>query len=215
MIQRDAHLKFSGDGMGYDIVFLDMDGIRTAVEWARREGWNPGLKDAEAFAAQDPEGFLGLKVDGELAATISLVSYGPSFGFLGFYICRPDLRGKGLGLALWNAALALKPARTIGLDGVTAQQDNYRKTGFVLAHANFRHGGLKPNGYAQSDRSLSALSTADASAIDRFEQRHRLVLRRSEARKEESLLFASSHCENTMGGRAGSGFRPVKVIFEF
>ena len=54
MIQRDAHLKFSGDGMGYDIVFLDMDGIRTAVEWARREGWNPGLRDAEAFAAQDP-----------------------------------------------------------------------------------------------------------------------------------------------------------------
>ena len=43
-----------------------------------------------------------------------------AFGFLGFYICRPDLRGKGLGLALWNAALERKPARTIGLDGVTA-----------------------------------------------------------------------------------------------
>lgn len=174
MIQRDAHLKISGGGMGDDIGFLDMEGVRTAVEWARREGWNPGLGDAEAFAAQDPEGFLGLKVDGELAATISLVNYGASFGFLGFYICRPDQRGKGLGLALWNAALALKPARTIGLDGVTAQQDNYRKTGFVLAHANFRHGGLKPDGYAQSDRSLSALSAADAAAIDRFEQRHRL-----------------------------------------
>ena len=67
--------------MGDDIGFLDMEGIRTAVEWARREGWNPGLGDAEAFAAQDPEGFLGLKVDGELAATISLVNYGASFGF--------------------------------------------------------------------------------------------------------------------------------------
>jgi hypothetical protein len=174
MIQRDAHLKISGDGMGDDIGLLDMEGIRTAVEWARREGWNPGLRDAEAFAAQDPAGFLGLTVDGELAATISLVNYGPSFGFLGFYICRPDLRGKGHGLALWNAALELKPAHTIGLDGVTAQQDNYRKTGFVLAHANVRHGGLKPNGYAQNDRRLSALSAADAAAVDRFEQRHRL-----------------------------------------
>jgi GNAT superfamily N-acetyltransferase len=174
MIQRPAHLKISGGGMGYDIGFLDMDGIRAAAEWARREGWNPGLRDAEAFAAQDPEGFLGLKVDGELAATISLVSYDPSFGFLGFYICRPDLRGKGLGLALWNAALALKPAHTIGLDGVTTQQENYRKTGFALAHANFRHGGLKPDGYAQNDRRLSALSAADAAAVDRFEQRHRL-----------------------------------------
>ena len=160
--------------MGYDIGFLDMEGIRTAAEWARREGWNPGLRDAEAFAAQDPEGFLGLKVDGQLAATISLVSYGPAFGFLGFYICRPDLRGRGLGLALWNEALRLKPARSIGLDGVKAQQANYARSGFVLAHENIRHGGLKPSGYSQGNPALTALAAADAEAIDHFEQKHRL-----------------------------------------
>lgn len=160
--------------MTYDIGFLDMAGIRTAAEWARREGWNPGIRDAEAFAAQDPEGFIGLKVDGELQATISLVSYGPAFGFLGFYICRPDVRGRGLGMALWNAALELKPARTIGLDGVKDQQDNYRKSGFVLAHENIRHGGLKTHGYSQGNPALTALSAADAGAIDRFEQHNRL-----------------------------------------
>ena len=33
-----------------------------AVEWAAREGWNPGLNDALAFRAADPAGFLvGLK----------------------------------------------------------------------------------------------------------------------------------------------------------
>ncbi len=174
MIQRPAHPKRKWGGMGYDIGFLGIDGIRTAVDWARQEGWNPGLRDAEAFAAQDAEGFLGLKADGELAATISLVNYGPSFAFLGFYICRPDMRGKGLGLALWNEALKRKPARTIGLDGVPAQQPSYRKSGFVLAHENIRHGGLKPSGYAQDDASLTALSSADAAAIDRFEQHHRL-----------------------------------------
>jgi len=160
--------------VGYDIRFLDGAGVRTAVDWARREGWNPGLEDAQAFAATDPEGFLGLFIADELAATISLVSYDAGFGFLGFYICRPDLRGKGLGLALWNAALARKPARTIGLDGVTAQQDNYRKSGFVLAHENIRHGGLKPPGYAQGAPALTALSAADAQEIDRFEKQHRL-----------------------------------------
>jgi hypothetical protein len=160
--------------MAHEIRVLDIDGIRTAAEWARREGWNPGLKDAEAFAAEDAEGFLGLFAGGELAATISLVTYGPGFGFLGFYICRPDLRGKGLGLALWNAALERKPARTVGLDGVTAQQDNYARSGFVLAHENIRHGGLKPGGYAQSDPGLHALSAADATAVERFELRHRL-----------------------------------------
>lgn len=160
--------------MAHDIRFLDRDGIATAVDWARQEGWNPGLRDIDAFMAEDPEGFLGLFADGELAATISLVNYGPSFGFLGFYICRPDQRGKGLGLALWNEALKRKPARTIGLDGVKAQQGNYQQSGFVLAHENIRHGGLKPQGYSQGNRALTALSAADAVAIDRFEQHHRL-----------------------------------------
>lgn len=160
--------------MAHDIGFLGIEDIRTAVDWARQEGWNPGLRDAEAFAAEDPEGFLGLRLDGALAATISLVTYGPSFGFLGFYICRPDLRGRGLGMALWNEALVRKPARCIGLDGVKAQQPNYAKSGFVLAHENIRHGGLKPPGYAQLDPDLALLSAADATAIDRFEQRHRL-----------------------------------------
>lgn len=160
--------------MAHKIRFLGIDSIRTAAEWARLEGWNPGLKDAEAFAAEDPEGFLGLFAGGELAATISLVTYGPSFAFLGFYICRPELRGHGLGLELWNAALARKPARTVGLDGVIAQQDNYRKSGFVLAHRNIRHGGLKPGGYAQNDPGLHALSAADAAAVERFELEHRL-----------------------------------------
>ena len=36
--------------------------------------------DAQAFAAADPKGFLGLYVDGALAATISLVTYGIGIG---------------------------------------------------------------------------------------------------------------------------------------
>ncbi|WP_421694795.1 GNAT family N-acetyltransferase [Aestuariivirga sp.] len=160
--------------MGQEIRTLDLDGIRTAVEWARREGWNPGLRDAEAFAAADPDGFSGLYVDGQLAATISLVTYSPEFAFLGFYIASPEFRGQGLGLQLWTAALARCTAATIGLDGVKAQQPAYRKSGFVLAHENIRYGGLKPGGYAQLDLALNPLGPGDAKEVDRFEQRHHL-----------------------------------------
>jgi len=160
--------------MQHDIRVLDLEGVRTAVDWARLEGWNPGLADAEAFAATDSQGFLGLYREGELAATISLVEYGPGFGFLGFYICRPDVRGRGLGMALWNEALARSPARTIGLDGVKAQQPNYRKSGFVLAHENIRHGGLKPGGFARLDPALSPIASASVAELDAFEQRNRL-----------------------------------------
>ncbi|SON57100.1 Acetyltransferase (GNAT) family protein [Hartmannibacter diazotrophicus] len=118
------------------------DDVATIVDWAASEGWNPGLGDAPLFAMVDPEGFLVGRVGGELAASISLVRYSPDFAFLGFYICRPDMRGKGIGKALWDHAFARNHATTIGLDGVVAQQDNYAKSGFALAHRNIRYQGV-------------------------------------------------------------------------
>ncbi len=118
--------------------------IPLALDWAAKEGWNPGLSDAAAFEALDPDGFwLGL-LDGQPAACISAMRYGSEFGFVGFYIVRPDLRGRGHGLALWQAALAQLGDRCTGLDGVVAQQDNYRKSGFVLARRNIRFGAEEP-----------------------------------------------------------------------
>ena len=115
--------------------------ISLAVDWAATEGWNPGSADASCFAAVDAEGFLIGELDGMTAATVSCVNYDPRFAFLGFYIVRADLRGKGFGLQIWDAAIAHAGARVIGLDGVTAQQANYKKSGFQLAYANVRYGG--------------------------------------------------------------------------
>jgi GNAT superfamily N-acetyltransferase len=112
-----------------------------AVDWAAAEGWNPGDADAQCFATVDPQGFLIGELDGAAAATISCVNYDESFSFLGFYIVRPDLRGRGYGLRIWNAAIAHAGTRTIGLDGVVAQQENYKKSGFALAYPNIRYGG--------------------------------------------------------------------------
>jgi GNAT superfamily N-acetyltransferase len=118
--------------------------IAIAVDWAASEGWNPGLGDAACFNTVDPDGFLIGELDGAPAATISCLSYDSAFAFLGFYIVRPDLRGRGYGLRIWNAAIAHAGTRTIGLDGVVAQQPNYRKSGFGLAYANIRYGGIIP-----------------------------------------------------------------------
>ena len=117
------------------------DEISLAVDWAAGEGWNPGLADDVCFASVDPEGFLIAELDGRPAAIVSCVNYDANFSFLGFYIVRADLRGKGYGLRIWNAAIAHAGPRVIGLDGVVAQQDNYRKSGFRLAYANVRYGG--------------------------------------------------------------------------
>jgi GNAT superfamily N-acetyltransferase len=115
--------------------------LELAIEWAAEEGWNPGLADAACFHAADPQGFLIALCGGAPVASISVVRYADAFAFLGFYIVRPPFRGRGYGLRLWQAGMARLEGRTVGLDGVVAQQANYARSGFVLAHRNIRFGG--------------------------------------------------------------------------
>ena len=131
---------------GFRIRTMRLDEISLAVHWAADEGWNPGLADAACFAEVDAQGFLVGELDGAPAATISCVNYDASFAFLGFYIVRKDLRGRGFGLRIWNAAIAHAGPRVIGLDGVVGQQQNYRKSGFKFAYSNVRYGGVAAAG---------------------------------------------------------------------
>jgi hypothetical protein len=127
-----------------------------AIDWAAAEGWNPGLRDAECFQAADPAGFLVGGFGNEPIASISVVRYSSAFGFLGLYIVRPDQRGRGFGHRLWQAGMAYLEDCTVGLDGVVAQQDNYARSGFVLAHRNVRFGGT-PQVEAPNDERLQAV----------------------------------------------------------
>ena len=115
--------------------------VRTMLDWAEAEGWNPGLDDAEAFLAADPSGFFIAQVDGAPVAAISVVNHSDAFAFLGLYICRREFRGQGIGFALWKHALDHAGSRTVGLDGVAAQEANYAKSGFVRSGATVRYEG--------------------------------------------------------------------------
>lgn len=125
----------------YKICIMSQHELSTTIDWARSEGWNPGIHDADAFYQADPTGFLAGKYNDQIIATISAVKYGSDFGFIGLYIVKEAFRGQGFGLKLWEAAIASLSGRNIGLDGVLAQQDNYKKSGFRLAHRNIRFSG--------------------------------------------------------------------------
>jgi ribosomal protein S18 acetylase RimI-like enzyme len=138
-----------------------------ALGWAAEEGWNPGLHDARSFYAADPEGFFVGELGGVAVGCVSAVRYGPDFGFLGLYIVKAEYRGRGFGLELWRAALNHLGERSIGLDGVVAQQDNYRKSGFQLAFRNIRQqgegGGAAPAGLTE----LAAVPFDEIARYDR------------------------------------------------
>ncbi|MEU0433880.1 GNAT family N-acetyltransferase [Streptomyces sp. NPDC006290] len=144
-----------------------LDDWKVVGGWAADEGWNPGLADSASFFAQDPGGFFLGRVDGEPVSAISVVNYGADYAFLGFYLVRPDLRGNGYGVATWEAALAHAGDRTVGLDGVVAQQDNYRKSGFELAYRTVRFTGVAPVG--QEPSGVRSAERADRTAITAYD----------------------------------------------
>jgi GNAT superfamily N-acetyltransferase len=117
--------------------------VDVLVEWAAREGWNPGLHDADAFWANDPDAFIAAELDGEVIGGGAITSYDGEFGFMGFFIVRPEFRGHGYGDVLWNARKnrllsRLRPGAAIGMDGVLAMQSYYAKGGFVFSHRDVR-----------------------------------------------------------------------------
>ncbi len=113
-----------------------------AVEWAAKEGWNPGLNDPLCFFNTDPKGFFVGLLNNEPIACISAVSYNGKFGFIGFYIVKPDYRGKGYGIKIWNEAINYLNDHNIALDGVVEQQSNYMKSSFKFAYNNIRYEGF-------------------------------------------------------------------------
>ena len=89
--------------------------IPTASSWAR---WMSGLRQPSRWSAT-----------------------AASSAFWASTSSRPAHRGRGYGLLLWRAGLEHLGGRSIGLDGVVAQQANYRRSGFTYAWPNFRFGG--------------------------------------------------------------------------
>ncbi len=125
---------------GGDLVVRPMrpDELPWAVALAAAEGWNPGPHEAPCFYAADPGGFLVGEIGGERVGCVSAVRYGEDFGFLGFFIVRPEYRGRGYGGRIWAEALARLAGRTVGLDGVPQMEEVYRRSGFRSAYAEIR-----------------------------------------------------------------------------
>ncbi|CAN7698852.1 MULTISPECIES: GNAT family N-acetyltransferase [unclassified Variovorax] len=135
------------------------------IEFAAREGWNPGLHDADPFHAADPGGFLVAEHQGQAVGCIGAVSYAGRFGFIGLYIVAPDWRGRGIGRRLWAKGMARLAGHVVGLDGVPAQQDNYRKSGFSLAWQNIRFASTARRSERTGDAPIVPLRDVDFAAL--------------------------------------------------
>ena len=123
---------------------LEKHEVRILVNWAKKEGWNPGASDFEVFWKTDPDGFYGFYFHQQLIAAGAIISYHQKFGFMGLFIVHPNFRGQGIGKKLWYLRRDLLIERldqgaTIGMDGVVEMQPFYEKGGFQIAFKDERY----------------------------------------------------------------------------
>ncbi len=135
--------------------------LELIIDYAADEDWNPGLEDASAFYAADPDGFFLKEVGSQPAAAVSVVNHSDDFVFPGLYLCRPEFRGRGHGLEVWRAGVTHAGNRCIGLDGVPDQQANYARSGFSRQGRTIRYRGTVER---RSETPTRLASNADLNA---------------------------------------------------
>ena len=132
---------------GYTITPMTWEEADMLGNWAAEEGWNPGLGDIDVAWGSDPQAFIALRMNGELAGGATIIAYEGAAGFLGLYIMRKDLRRQGLGRLFWRELLRrhaarLRPGAPIGLDGVFDMAPFYAADGFTLLYRDLRYEGI-------------------------------------------------------------------------
>ncbi len=153
----------------YQIRRMTPDDVAIAVEWARREGWNPGLHDAQTFYQADPNGFFIGELNGEAVAVGCAIVYDDAFAFCGLYIVAPEHRGEGYGLALTKARLTYCGDRNIGIDGVLENVTIYERIGYRKYYQNARYQFTAAAAPARPT-SIQPVDQIDFSALSQYDR---------------------------------------------
>ena len=130
----------------YIIKKAGISGLKLALHWAKREGWNPCEIEAEAKAlyALDPGAYFGVFKEEEMIAFIAAVTYDGNkrFAHIGIFIVRPEYRSRGIGKSLMNhvkSYLLLKGVESIYLNAIVNQVEWYKTFGFQVVGDNLSY----------------------------------------------------------------------------
>ncbi|MCW4019261.1 MAG: GNAT family N-acetyltransferase [Candidatus Bathyarchaeota archaeon] len=140
--------------------------VNVAIDWAQKEGWNPGIHDAECFFQADPDGFYAAKIADEIVGTVSAVKYSSNFAFEGLMIVKSEFRQKGVGSAMQAFVNDLCRNVNLGLDGVLQMQEKYERVGFNYVHKNTRYAGVVKETSSGDCLSIQKADFADVAAFD-------------------------------------------------
>jgi GNAT superfamily N-acetyltransferase len=122
-----------GDCAGAVMRLLNGSDIPAAVQLSEEASWNQTGEDWRMLIDLASEGCLAIEVDGELAATTTLLCYGRRLAWIGMVLTRLQYRGRGFARRLLTQALAQADQmgiETVKLDATDQGKPIYEKLGF-------------------------------------------------------------------------------------
>lgn len=153
----------------YIIRRMQENEVPIAIDWAKKEGWNPGLHDAACFYETDKQGFFIGLLDGEPIAVGSAVIYDDAFAFCGLYIVKEGFRKQGYGMKLTEERLKYVGNRITGIDGVVENVSIYARIGYVTSHKHIRYELTERFPFSPS-KHIVDLNTIPFSEIEAFDR---------------------------------------------
>ncbi len=112
--------------------------IPAAAQLSAEAGWNQTKEDWRLLIDLAPEGCLAIEVEGDLAATATLLCYGKRLAWIGMVLTKVPYRGRGFARRLLTDTLALADRmgiETVKLDATDQGQPLYEKLGFRAERA--------------------------------------------------------------------------------
>jgi RimJ/RimL family protein N-acetyltransferase len=118
--------------------FLIIEDIPSAMELSAEANWNQTPEDWQMLIELAPEGCLAIEVEGEIAATTTVLFYGQRLAWIGMVLTRMKFRGQGLARRLLAETLTLcdrMKVETVKLDATDQGKPLYEKLGFRVEQA--------------------------------------------------------------------------------
>ncbi|MDQ6676524.1 MAG: GNAT family N-acetyltransferase, partial [Acidobacteriota bacterium] len=113
---------------------LSFHDVSAAMELCEEARWNQTADDWRMLIERDQEACFGLYMEGELAATTTLVCYGKGLGWIGMVLTRERFRRRGCASLLVKHAIELAAARgieTLKMDATDMGAPIYASLGFA------------------------------------------------------------------------------------
>ena len=115
----------------FSIRLISINEIQEVTNWARLEGFSPGMDDVSIYRNTDKQGVWVACLDNNPIGSIACIKYNSSYGFIGLFIVKKEFRNNGYGVRLWKHALEyLKNVDCIGLEAAPDRLNDYAKWGF-------------------------------------------------------------------------------------